>query len=102
MSIPSCAALVQTVIHRGSHFYPSSSHCPASLRNRQLNAVANAVHLGRVDLLPRLGNLLQHRLEGQVRARRDGGGLVLEADFVGLDACDVLRSLAGQVRRVLR
>ena len=51
--------------------------------------MTDTIDLARVDLLARLGDLLQHRLEGKVRAGDDGGGLVLEADFVRLDACCV-------------
>lgn len=49
--------------------------------------MANTIDLARVDLLARLRNLLQDRLEGEIRTGDHGGGLALEADFVGLDAC---------------
>jgi len=71
--------------YRSPHFFAQR---PLS-RNRQVDAMPDPVDLAAVDLLPRLCNLLQDRLERQVRARDDGGGLVLEADFVRLDACRV-------------
>lgn len=53
--------------------------------SRHLNRLVHAVRLGRVNLLARLGNLGQDRL---VREPGDDlGGLVLEGDFVALDAC---------------
>ena len=52
---------------------------------RNLDGLFNAIRRRRVDLLAGLGNLRQDCLVGE--ARDDLGGLVLEGDFVAVDAC---------------
>lgn len=57
-----------------------------------LDGLLDAVGLGRGDFLARLGNLGEDRLVGEVGD--DLGGLVLEGDFVALDACGTLAACA--------
>lgn len=65
----------------------------SSLRgSSHLDRLLNAVRLGRVDLLARLGNLFEDRLVGEVGD--DLGRLVLEGDFVVVDAWAGTRELA--------
>jgi len=52
-----------------------------------LDAARLSVYLAAVDLLARLGDGLEHRLVAEARGGDDGGRLLLERDFVGLDAC---------------
>lgn len=61
----------------------SSRYCLSG--SGHLDGLFDAVGLGRVDLLARLGNLGEDLLVGEVGD--DLGALVLERDFVALDAC---------------
>lgn len=61
--------------------FPSTS----SRSSRNLHRLLNAIGRRRIDLLARLGNLAQDRLVRQ--SGDDLGGLILQRDFVALDAC---------------
>lgn len=56
-----------------------------SRSSRHLDGLLNAIRLGRVDLLARFGDLGEDGLVGQLGD--DSSRLVLEGDFVALDAC---------------
>lgn len=56
-------------------------------RSRRLNSLGNAIGLPALDLLARLLDLLENGLVAQAVGGMDLGGLVLEGDGVGFDAC---------------
>lgn len=74
-----------TPIYKFRFFFFLLVHRPAHLSSsRDLDGLSNAIGGSRVDLLARLGNLGKDSFVGELGD--DLGRLVLEGDFVALDA----------------
>jgi hypothetical protein len=65
----------------------SPSLCTAALFGQKLNALNLPIRLPGINLLARLRNRLQHRLVRERGLSNNSGGLCVEGDVVGFNAC---------------
>jgi hypothetical protein len=88
--IPSClyqqyCAIPCSIIHRRSPLFTLISNQP--LLGQNLNTLDFSVRLAGINLLARLRDRLQNGLVREGGLCDDGGGLCVEGDIVGFNAC---------------